>query len=455
MDIYQYIENDRHKKIKIFGLTVYRQGWRDIDNMVFVEKKYLKGLYRTIENGSQLRTYFMGIRLSKVLKPQNYDEQLKKITNTQNRIITEINRKNDVVYLHSQVFPQFKGINKDKEVVIIGTGPSLADYQPIKGAINIGCNRAFQYDKVHFDYLFSTDWNGVKTYIDQLDNYENCKKFYGTVLDAKEFIAFPQYGLNKADYNFYCNLKLDKLSPNLETNPLLSSASIAVCALHFALYTHPKKIYIVGLDTNRNGNFDKSKPQGTPMAVDMVIKGYEQIKKFADIHYPDVEITSINPVGLRGIFNDHYQNKQPITLPFEHKFTDLNNTNIDIKGLSYVQKDHRWSSKDEVEINFTVEKRMDLNIEFNLEAWLKLLKMIEFLDVEIYANNKKVKELRYSESYPKHDINFTISKKDIDSTRNINIKFKFKNMTPPQAFRLNSDYRLLGLMFKEMFVDKK
>ena len=82
MDIYQYTENDRHKKIKIFGLTVYRQGWRDIDNMVFVEKKYLKGLYRTIENGRQLRTYFMGIRLSKVLKPQNYDEQLKKITNT-------------------------------------------------------------------------------------------------------------------------------------------------------------------------------------------------------------------------------------------------------------------------------------------------------------------------------------------------------------------------------------
>lgn len=38
----------------------------------------------------------------------------------------------------------------------------------------------------------------------------------------------------------------------------------------------------------------------------MWIEGYKEVKKLVEQHYPDTEIISINPVGLRGIFRDVY-----------------------------------------------------------------------------------------------------------------------------------------------------
>ena len=36
----------------------------------------------------------------------------------------------------------------------------------------------------------------------------------------------------------------------------------------------------------------------------MIILFWSQLKDFAACYYPDVEIISVNPVGLRGIFKD-------------------------------------------------------------------------------------------------------------------------------------------------------
>ena len=43
------------------------------------------------------------------------------------------------------------------------------------------------------------------------------------------------------------------------------------------------------------------------LAVNAVIDGWRRMKKFANVYYPDTEIISINPVGLKGIFRDEYQ----------------------------------------------------------------------------------------------------------------------------------------------------
>lgn len=457
MLLYSEYENGKNKKIKVLGLTIYKSRLLPPKKgIAFYEKKYIKGLFKTKESAQIKKYYILGIKIGQKEKLSfqldTANNKLKSfISDTVSKILDEQLAVNN---LHTKVFPQFKNINKNKEVAIIGTGPTLALYQPIKNVINIGCNRAFQYEKVHFDYIFSTDFNGVKTYIDKLEDYNDCIKFFGSVLDGKEFIAFPQYELDKADYNFYCKLKSNKISPNLETSPLLSSASIAICALHFALYTHPKKIYLVGLDTNQNGNFDNSKPMGTPMAVNFVIDGYKKIKKFADIYYPDVEIISVNPVGLRGIFSDYYQDRKPLEIPFEYDFSDLTNTNINIKGLSFVEKDFRWSCKENVEIDFYIKEICDLNVEFILKPWLNLLKGIEYLDVQIYVNETKIKESRYTAIYSTQECKFTIHKEMINANGHINIRFKFNNMTAPQAFKLNEDYRLLGLMFSKMIVKK-
>jgi hypothetical protein len=38
-----------------------------------------------------------------------------------------------------------------------------------------------------------------------------------------------------------------------------------------------------------------------------IYEGWKDLKKFAQIYYPDTEIISINPVGLKGLFTDVYQ----------------------------------------------------------------------------------------------------------------------------------------------------
>ena len=43
------------------------------------------------------------------------------------------------------------------------------------------------------------------------------------------------------------------------------------------------------------------------VAGDNVISLWYQLKKFARVFYPDTEIISINPVGLKGIFKDEYK----------------------------------------------------------------------------------------------------------------------------------------------------
>ena len=43
------------------------------------------------------------------------------------------------------------------------------------------------------------------------------------------------------------------------------------------------------------------------VAGDNVISLWHQLKRFAQVFYPNTEIISINPVGLKGIFKDEYQ----------------------------------------------------------------------------------------------------------------------------------------------------
>ena len=40
--------------------------------------------------------------------------------------------------------------------------------------------------------------------------------------------------------------------------------------------------------------------------ISLWVKGYQEIKKFAEQLYPDTEIISINPVGLKGVFHNMY-----------------------------------------------------------------------------------------------------------------------------------------------------
>ena len=94
---------------------------------------------------------------------------------------------------------------------------------------------------------------------------------------------------------------------DISTQPLADFSSVVFAALQFALWTNPSKIYLVGCDCTLGGHFYED---GACLGVNMELyHGYECIKKFAQAYYPDTEIVSINPIGLKGLFNDICQSK--------------------------------------------------------------------------------------------------------------------------------------------------
>jgi len=216
-------------------------------------------------------------------------------------------------FLHMQTFPKFKCCNTEKDIYIIATGPSAKKFiQKDKNAKYIGVNRAFEmgYD---FDYYFIQDYSGkTKEYIDKLDNYRpgKCQKFYGltTEWSYEPERTIPESHAIKAKALRYRTdwAKIDGFRPNfaydLTTTPLGCFGSVTFPALQFALWTYPKRIFLVGCDCTTSGYaYSKEKNFLIP---DKIIDAYKEFKAFSHKYYPDVEIISINPVGLKGIFKD-------------------------------------------------------------------------------------------------------------------------------------------------------
>lgn len=86
--------------------------------------------------------------------------------------------------------------------------------------------------------------------------------------------------------------------------------SIAFQAIHFALFTNAKRIYLVGCDCTNAGYFDGSKQRLSDLvaktSVPHWLDGYQKVKAFVERFYPDTEIISVNPMGLRGLYSDVY-----------------------------------------------------------------------------------------------------------------------------------------------------
>ncbi|MBT0759438.1 glycosyltransferase [Campylobacter lari] len=228
--------------------------------------------------------------------------------------------------LHLKTFPKYKNINKGKDVYIIATGPSL-DYAPITRGIHIACNRAIELNKVYnFNYSFMIDYPNVKDYIDKVRKM-NCVIFFGTYMynnsNIKNRRSIPNYIREDIkSESFYTEVPFaETIYNDIEILPLFDSWTITHPAMHFALFTNPKRIFLIGCDTANNGYFGgKDKPD--KINVNKLIDGYKKIKTYQEIFYPNTEIISINPVGLKGLFKDLY------TQDFLNKHNISNNNKI-------------------------------------------------------------------------------------------------------------------------------
>lgn len=279
--------------------------------------KSIKSIF-SIKNGENKGEKILTIFGIKI----NYKTKEGRIIAQRNAILRGVQRSITTALLHQKTFSEFKNIYNGKTVVLIGAGPTVNYFEPINDAVYVGCNRAFLFDKVKFDYLFSIDKAGIDQYYEEFAAYKgnNCIKFIGDQNLSKEFQIPESYANNLKNARRY---KTDagylsyKFALDIDSEPLGNFCTVSLQALQFILYTNPKKIYIVGIDCTvasqghfQGKSYDNSLRNESSKENDQnAIIYYKQLKSFVEKYYPDTEIISINPVGLKGIFKDEYTQK--------------------------------------------------------------------------------------------------------------------------------------------------
>ena len=237
-----------------------------------------------------------------------------------NAIIRGVQRSITASIVNQKAFSEFKNIYDGKSVVLIGAGPTVNYFEPIKDAIYVGCNRAFLLDNVKFDYLFAIDKAGIDQYYEGFAKYKgnNCIKFIGDQnMNRKEF-QIPEHYINNLEnarrYKTDAGYLPSKFTLDIATEPLGNFCTVTLQAIQFILYTNPKRIYLVGIDCTvaTQGHFqgktydNSQRNESAAQNDENAIKYYSRLKNFVEIYYPETEIITINPVGLKGIFEDEY-----------------------------------------------------------------------------------------------------------------------------------------------------
>lgn len=234
-----------------------------------------------------------------------------------NLLEDQVEWQNDIRAVHTRAFAEYRNAFRDKKVVIVGSGPSAKYYKPISDAIHIALNYSWRREDISFDYLFTGDRYINKENIRVQDGFDRIKdKIFVYMRMASERLRWLDFGEDVSIMDrvrrFYISSNPDRKSmcQDICLHPLFIKHSIAEAALDFALFAYPKEIYLVGCDCSNSGYFYKSTAEqlkdNKKLATSSMRVNYARFKTFADQYYPDTEIISINPVGLKGLFKDIY-----------------------------------------------------------------------------------------------------------------------------------------------------
>jgi hypothetical protein len=223
---------------------------------------------------------------------------------------------------HEKVFPQFKNKHKGEDFVIMGTGPTLNEYKPIENTITMGINFAHNnHQGIKLDYWVSVDILNNVQYLDYLKTAPFVKFFgqYAGLLLPNLGLrdthgnsrVYPDRYIDEVEngYKYYVKTEKQEFTRNIETDAIQNFCSSVFSALTIALYMGADRIYLVGCDCTASGYFDPNHFQPDVLPENL-INAFKLFKEHIQLFYPDVEIVSINPVGLKGMFRDIYTNKE-------------------------------------------------------------------------------------------------------------------------------------------------
>ena len=330
--LYRVKKNTNSKKILFLSLPIYcKKQAPDYTKYsylfsLFQKKKYL---YKKEYFLFKVKVYskfnlekFLNLKINQIVAQQAAASQLVAQHIVQAEKTVEIKTEARIKTLiqcqalHKNTFGPYKDAFKGKKVVLIASGPTAQFYTSQKGFIYVGVNNSCLLKNVKLDYLFCQDFYMSEEKKKAIVNYRRglCKKFFGRIPDirfdkcihsecAKHVRRVPQYLISKAEASEYYiqDEYVNSFALDIEKEPLVP-CGIVFSAMQFILHAHPKEIYLVGCDCS-SGFFYKS---DITFNANYQIITWKRIKEHMESLYPDIKMFSINPVGLRGLFEDIY-----------------------------------------------------------------------------------------------------------------------------------------------------
>ena len=300
---------DEGKNTYILGYPVKKVS--SVDRTI--KRKYLGGLFYTKIGPDYKKLWVLGLpiltRHQKKSKGVQIEADIRRSV-----YLNELNQAAAV--MHPAVFGKYKNAFAGRDVVLVACGPSAKYFKHISDAVYVGVKRAYKAG-FPLDYLFVTDWREFYDMDDIQTLSHRPELFYGIVppnvlRDPDRSILVPEsvairHGANR----FYIKDEADKNIPDyaktmtydIAALPLTCIASGVIVAMQFILYGNPRCIYLVGCDCSTGYFFDSDVQ---PRPSDLMVGAWQQVKDFAADWYPETEIISVNPVGLRGMFRDVY-----------------------------------------------------------------------------------------------------------------------------------------------------
>ena len=285
-------KSQNKKTVKILGITVYKK--ENLSNLK-------KGNILEINKNKKFSTDVSQALLNDIKNKINYEHA---------NIKTWIQANT----LHPKIFSCCRNLFYGKEVVCCGCGPTVQHYTPIPNAIHIGVNRAYKNNSIDFNYLFAQDKfiEGAQDFLNYREN--TCKKFLGIQGEQRlkniEHLGIyrlpPENFTYKNVYPYILSeKKYEQWAFDITIQPFSDYYGTIFSVLQFVCFANPKRIFLVGFDMSKDhfykdNNIQKGNPYNGQLA------GWPKFKDILERYYSNIEVITINPVGLKGIFKDVY-----------------------------------------------------------------------------------------------------------------------------------------------------
>lgn len=201
-------------------------------------------------------------------------------------------------------FAQLRNAHVGKTALFFASGVTLNDYVDVDlpSCIRVGVNAvAFASNVGQLDYYFIGDASHaiLRAQKDELDSFTpRLGKFIGRDERAKLDIPthFPDSVMNALHYETKLRAPF---AANLTKAPVGRWGSISFDAAQVIAWTGVSRMVLVGHDCDySNGSFNMNRGIGAGTAKKLQ-NHWALMKKFFTEHYPELEILSVNPVGLK------------------------------------------------------------------------------------------------------------------------------------------------------------